>query len=80
MKILFLHGISKYNALNLFLDEIMLGMEMLGYDTEKINLLDDDSYTVKKDDILITFNHIGITDELISSLRRQKKHHCKYFC
>lgn len=48
MKILFLHGISKYNALNLFLDEIMLGMEMLGYDTEKINLLDDDSYTVKK--------------------------------
>lgn len=72
MKILFLHGASKYNALNLFLDEIMLGMEMLGHNTEKIKLLDDDSYTVQKDDILITFNHIGVTDELITSLRRQK--------
>ncbi|MEJ8679152.1 hypothetical protein P0C22_11400 [Plesiomonas shigelloides] len=71
MTIYFLQGLSQYNALNIFSDELEKGFKKNGYKTEKIDLLKNTLTNISEKDVIITFNHIGMADNLLKIINEK---------
>ncbi len=70
MTIFFLQGLSQYDVLNNFSNEIESEFKTNGFTTKKINLLKEHQLNAQKDDVVITFNHMGLQGKILDEINK----------